>query len=78
MRGCLLGLRGCESAFVALFLPLCGVERCADFAGCRMIIVAAFALNVAHPGPVFAGQGKRTPHMADPEVEAVHAVSEGK
>jgi hypothetical protein len=42
-----------------------------------MIIVAAFALNVAHPGPVFAGPGKRAAGMADPEVEAVRA-GEGK
>jgi hypothetical protein len=32
-----------------------------------MIIVAAFALNVAHPGPVFAGNEKRAV-MTDPEV----------
>lgn len=42
-----------------------------------MIIAAAFALNVAHPGLVFEGQGKRVASVADPEVEAVHA-GEGK
>jgi hypothetical protein len=39
-----------------------------------MIIVAAFALNVAHPGLVFAGQEKSAVGMADPEVDAVHVV----
>jgi hypothetical protein len=43
-----------------------------------MIIVAAFALNVAHPGPVFAGQEKRHLGMADPEVEGVKEVGDGK
>jgi len=43
----------------------------ADFLRCRMIIVAAYALNVAHPGPVFAGQAKRTTGFADAEVQAV-------
>lgn len=42
-----------------------------------MIIAAAFALNVAHPGPVFAGRGKRAAGVADPEAEAVYA-GEGK
>lgn len=53
-----------------------------------MIIVAAFALNVAHPGPVFAGQEKKAKAQQlatpDPEAEvgaetkpeAVQAVSE--
>jgi hypothetical protein len=32
-----------------------------------MIIIAAFALNVAHPGPVFVGYERRAV-MTDPEV----------
>jgi hypothetical protein len=48
------------------------MEPFADFSGCRMIIVAAFALNVAHPGPVFVGQGKGTTGFSGTEVEAVH------
>ncbi len=32
-----------------------------------MIIVAAFALNMAHPGPVFAGHERRAVRT-DPEV----------
>lgn len=59
-------------SYVCMFVGLC-----ADFAGCRMIIAAAFALNVAHPGPVFAGRGKRAAGVADPEAEAVYA-REGK
>ncbi len=47
---------------------------CADIRGCRMIIVAAFALNVAHPGPaLFAGQAKITAAFADTEVQAVQS-----
>lgn len=46
----------------------------ADFLPCyRMIIAAAFALNVAHPGPVFGGQVKKMTGFADSEAEAVHA-----
>jgi hypothetical protein len=33
-----------------------------------MILAAVFALNIAHPGPVFAGQQKKA--IADPEVKA--------
>jgi hypothetical protein len=39
-----------------------------------MVLVAVFALNVAHPGPVFAGQQKKA--MADPEVKAAHMEGE--
>ncbi len=42
-----------------------------------MIVVAIFALNVAHPGPVFAGQEKRAA-TADLEVKAVDMVAEGR
>lgn len=41
-----------------------------------MIIAAVFALNIAHPGPVFEGQGKRAAGVADQEVEAVDAREE--
>lgn len=42
-----------------------------------MIIVAAFSLNVAHPGPVFTDQQKSANlTIADSKVEAVRAVSE--
>jgi hypothetical protein len=37
---------------------------------CRMVLLAVFALNVAHPGPVFAGQQKKA--VVDPEVKAAH------
>lgn len=37
---------------------------------CRMVLLAVFALNVAHPGPVFAGQQKKA--IVDPEVKAGH------
>ena len=50
------------------------LELLVDFVSiCRMIIVAAFVLNIAHPGPVFAGQGKGATGFADPEVEAAHS-----
>jgi len=35
-----------------------------------MVLLAVFALNVAHPGPVFAGQQKKA--VVDPEVKAAH------
>jgi hypothetical protein len=35
-----------------------------------MILAAVFALNIAHPGPVFSGQQKKA--IADPEVKAAH------
>jgi hypothetical protein len=37
---------------------------------CRMVLLAVFALNVAHPGPVFAGQQKKA--ILDPEVKVGH------
>lgn len=39
-----------------------------------MILVAVFALNVAHPGPVVARQWKKA--MVEPEMKASH-VGEG-
>jgi hypothetical protein len=36
-----------------------------------MVLLAVFALNVAHPGPVFASQ-KQKKVTADPEVKAAH------
>jgi hypothetical protein len=39
-----------------------------------MVLTAVFALNVAHPGPVFAGQKKKA--MADPEVKAASVEGE--
>ena len=39
-----------------------------------MILVSVFALNIAHPGPVFAGQQKKA--MVDPEVKAAHVEGE--
>ena len=42
-----------------------------------MIIVAVFALNVAHPGPVFAGREIKGARTVDSEVEAV-GMREGK
>jgi len=67
-----LDLKECE--FLSSLIFMLRISRpSADFAGYRMIIVAAFALNIAHPGPVFAGQMKRTTAFADAEVQAVHA-----
>jgi predicted component of type VI protein secretion system len=42
----------------------------ADILNGRMVLLAVFALNVAHPGSVFAEQQKKA--IVDPEVKAVH------
>jgi len=48
-----------------------------DFANFRnrMIVLAVFALNIAHPGAVFAHTGKAT-SLGEQEAEAVRAVPE--
>ena len=74
MRGCLLGLRECESPVMVLMLRNSANELCS------MIIVAVFCLAVAHPGPVFARQeSEKVGHISgEPKTGLEHETGVGQ